>query len=60
MDKVPGYREALRQKLSEAAKHAEKRAKRIEQSQHTFHGERLSQVLAAKEREDQLERLAGY
>lgn len=57
---VPGYREAVRRKLNEVATKAEKRAIRIEHSQRTLDGQRLSQVLKVKEREDQLERLAGY
>lgn len=57
---VPGYREAIKQKLSEAAIAAERRAMKIEVGQRTVDGTRLSQVLKMKEREEQLERLAGY
>jgi len=57
---VPGYRETLKEKISEAAKGAEKRAQKIEAGQRTVDGQRLSVVLRLKEREEQLERLAGY
>jgi hypothetical protein len=56
LSKVPGYREALKAKVNEAATAAEKKAQRIEFGQRTVYGERLSQAL----RDDQLERLAGY
>jgi len=57
---VPGYREALKQRISEAAKQSERRAHKIETNQQTVYGAKLGAVLAAKQREDQLERLAGY
>lgn len=53
---VPGYRERLKEKLSEAAKQANQRAMKIETNQRTVDGQRLGQRL----REDQLERLVGY
>ena len=57
---MPGYREALKQKLSEAAIEAERTAKRVESTQRTLDGQKLSQVLAVEKRAEQLERLTGY
>jgi hypothetical protein len=58
---VPGYRDEIKAKLNEAAKAADKRAQKIEVNQRTAWGDRLSVALKRQaEREDQLERLAGY
>lgn len=53
---VPGYRQAVKDKLHAAAKHADRQAMRIERHQQTLHGGTLAQAL----RDDQLQRLAGY
>ena len=57
----PEYRAEVKQRVSDAAKRADARARKIETSQRTLDGGRLSDALKLQhEREDQLDRLAGY